>query len=172
MNYLKSDEKILEICYRPRYDTPFKEGNPYYYIVNDSFEASENDLVIIEPNISNEDRCNLQLGLVLSVLKPEKQIDDKTYLMNDSAYDYQIKNARRPSYIASLDLTDYFEAKKRMIRRVELEKTMNEAAKRLEKAAKYKALADLDPSLKAMYDEYISLTAKDILLEDGKSEEK
>ena len=147
--------KILEICFKESLYDSFDENTSTLFKVSDNFNVCENDLVLVEPKYK-KDIC-MSLGLVLSVSTID-DIEDSIQYTNLSSKSIQ---PIIPFFISVLDLTQYKEQRAKLQKKNLLEKKLDEATKNLEKVAKYKALADLNPEYKALYDEYIGMITDD-----------
>lgn len=153
--------KILKVCYKQSYQDSYKINKPYYYRVDDDFKTQVGSLVLVEPKlILPESDINLQLALVLEIIDLEISNENGVTIMNLETQELMQKS-RVPNYIASLDLTEYFERKKKEKRKAELEDILNNASMNLEKITMFKALSELNPEYKNLFDEYMSLQFND-----------
>ena len=162
------NEKILGVVYQ---NNSWSKRNVYYYIVEREFKVPEHGIIVLQPNIYQEnfsgnmpDDFKLQWVFVVEEIDPS--INDGAFVIDTS----KINDAKRPFFYATVDLTRYFDSVKKISRKFELEKVMNKAARKVEKLAKYKAVAELDPSLKDIFDEYVNIVSEENkkLLNSGK----
>ena len=145
--------KILSVFIRENFNSTYDSGESYKFRVSDSFEVKVGDVVIIDPKY--REKINLSLGVVdfIEQVDDDSIINNRVYGDNDKIY--------TPFFISTLALDEYVKVREKVARKNQLEKQLSEATKKLEKAAKYKALADLNPEWKPLYEEYVSLVTED-----------
>lgn len=167
--FLKDNEKVLEVYYKNNFGG-FDIGNPYYYIVDKDFEIPSYKIIALAPKPRDDEEFNLNFVYVNQEIIPTQEITEDSFVLTDTETDERLRRAKKPFYVARVDLTEFFNTMNQLKRKSELEKAMNSAAKKFEKVAKYRAMAELDPSIKAMYEEYMSIISKEnqTLLDSGK----
>lgn len=160
VNLIRNDEKIIEVLFKDRYNEPFNEYNPYYYVVPDNFPVPEYRIIVVAPNIviktddGQDDNFKLQFAKVTRIIRRTRELGNGLFEPNEEWKMYAEK-AKRPSYYANINLDNYFSNIEKEKRKKELEKQLDEATKKIEKIVKYKELANLNPEYKELYEEYL-----------------
>lgn len=148
MNNIKPDDVIYEVCYLDDYT--FDDENTYEYLSKD-INAKIGDVILIAPKgvpviKNNQKQFTLQFALITNISKPNF-----------------FENYKRPLYIASIDLSEYFQTISNIIKKDFIKKKMDEAIKELDTLQKYKLLASMNENFKSLYDEYMKLTTNNML---------
>lgn len=157
--FLKDNEKVIEVYYKNNYGG-FDTCNPFYYIVDKKLEIPANRIIALAPKPKDENEFNLNWVYINQEIIPEDTVENN-FVLTDTEVDERLKRAKKPFFVAVYNLDSYFSALEKLTRKEELEKAMNKAAKSFEKVAKYRAMAELDPSIKAMFEEYIGLVSEE-----------
>lgn len=164
---LKENEKIIKVCFQNSNLDGFDKYKTRLYIVDTKLDTDKNSIILIQPILFYDKKDEgLTLAKVLKVYEDEDTFF-KDYEEN------QLDDIKKPFFVCNLNLEPYYKSVKECTRKIELEKQMKKAASKLEDIAKYKALADIDPTFKPLYEEYLSIcqTENKTLLEAANDNE-
>ena len=162
MKQFKPGEKVIEVYYANQYkEGGFNSCESYYYITNIK-DVKAGDIVLIHPfgNGRAVDKFNLQFALVSEVINPGSMLNDNVYVENN---DERLRRATYPKCILTIDLSKYLEMLENEKELKSIEKEMKAAANKLDDFLKFKQLAELDPSFKALFERYTALKSNNLL---------
>lgn len=167
---LKENERIIKVCSQKSNFVGFDSYSTSLFIVdNKDLSVEKDSIILLQPTLFYDNRkaMSLRFVKVLELYNNEEEFL-KEYEEEDL---YKLK---KPFFVCNIDLEPYIQSVKECTRKIDLEKQMKKAASKLEDIAKYKALADIDPSFKPLYEEYLAICQKEnqTLLEASTTENK
>lgn len=149
---LKENEKIIKVCFQNSSLNGFDKYKTRLYIVDTKLESDKNSIILIQPILDYNKKDE---GIALAKVLKTYEDEDAFYKEYDEIQ--SIDDIKKPFFVCNLNLDPYYQSVRECTRKIELEKQMKKAASKLEDIAKYKALADIDPSFKPLYEEYLSI---------------
>lgn len=157
---INENEKILKLY--PKKGNTFNTYNPKYIIVSNKFTVPKNRIILVALSIpSNSSEFTLDFYYVSSESTQYITLGDGTSVLNIN-FEECLNTAVRPWTYAEPDLTSYFTAVDKTMRRRELEKTAKELSSKLTELNALKTLAELNPEYEKQYKEYFNLISEEI----------